>query len=516
MRELNDLERTFVNLLARKYVGETISLESILARHVFSMASQKRLILQPKGRFAVFFSSPGDPAIGRAVSQLLSLLSFLASLNRDGYISLFKPPLGENTRLVCIGEDFEPPRIEADRIILNRAGLFTDRPGVIKNAEGDVVFEGVQLSGDNYDLIYNNAIGQFFVSEKIRILFQPDDENALSAPQPESSTKRQSSKTPGKKHRRAKTAASNPERKTFLKSVFGRGLVIICCLLLAGISGVAVYSLSSNNNAFLTWTGQHQAASTLNEPNSTSSSDAADQEHVLTNASATDQSTRVETCQEPGQLRNGIDISEFQGDIDWEKIEPEAVNFVIIRASSGLHSDANFNENWAGAKRQCLPRTLYHFFSERHSAKEQADLFISKIRETGDPEFVFAPIVDIEAKSASEKFCDNPVEAAEFADSVSTFLEHVEAAIGVRMMIYTSAGFFDCLPTRENLPGGRSLWVANYTQRSTPHMPLAWSDWLVWQHSDEEQIDGIAEPVDGNRTNSNLSPTAVYLQRLEP
>ena len=59
---------------------------------------------------------------------------------------------------------------------------------------------------------------------------------------------------------------------------------------------------------------------------------------------------------------HGIDVSKYQGDIDWNKVKDSGVKFVWIKATEGGdHTDEKFAANWAGAKAAGIPRGAYHF-----------------------------------------------------------------------------------------------------------------------------------------------------------
>ncbi|MEG1580742.1 MAG: GH25 family lysozyme, partial [Bacteroidaceae bacterium] len=100
-----------------------------------------------------------------------------------------------------------------------------------------------------------------------------------------------------------------------------------------------------------------------------------------------------------GYSIHGIDISHYQGTIDWEKlrnatIDESPIRFIIIKATEGTSLlDENFNENFYQAKENDFIRGAYHFFSPSIPAKKQAEYFLKQVHlEQGD----FPPVLDIE------------------------------------------------------------------------------------------------------------------------
>lgn len=94
----------------------------------------------------------------------------------------------------------------------------------------------------------------------------------------------------------------------------------------------------------------------------------------------------------------GIDVSEFQGKVDWEEVEildeKYPVQFVFIRATAGNDRvDRQFKRNWEGAKENKIMRGAYHYYRPNENSIEQADLFIKTVKlQKGD----LPPVLDIE------------------------------------------------------------------------------------------------------------------------
>ena len=91
---------------------------------------------------------------------------------------------------------------------------------------------------------------------------------------------------------------------------------------------------------------------------------------------------------------HGVDVSRWQGDIDWQKLRGQGANFVYIKATDGGdHLDPMFGKNWRAAGEAGLKRGAYHFFYWCRTAGEQADWFIRNVPRV---EGALPPVIDVE------------------------------------------------------------------------------------------------------------------------
>lgn len=184
-----------------------------------------------------------------------------------------------------------------------------------------------------------------------------------------------------------------------------------------------------------------------------------------------------------GYSVHGIDVSAYQGKIDWPEVAKHNVRFAFIKASEGATlRDPRFQRNWREARKAGILRGAYHYFQPNRDGKTQADLFTRYVPiEPGD----LPPVLDVEAAN----FHDVAVMRRE----VARWLRLVEANYGVRPIIYSNHGFY-----RRHLAGHFDkypLWLAHY-EVEKPVLPS--SKWIIWQHSDEAYVPGIRGVVDFN------------------
>ena len=78
----------------------------------------------------------------------------------------------------------------------------------------------------------------------------------------------------------------------------------------------------------------------------------------------------------------GIDVSHYQGDIDWEMLENQGIDFAYVKATEGSSFvDERFTENWAGAGATAMKIGAYHFFSFDSEGETQAQNYIDTVGE---------------------------------------------------------------------------------------------------------------------------------------
>ncbi len=184
-----------------------------------------------------------------------------------------------------------------------------------------------------------------------------------------------------------------------------------------------------------------------------------------------------------GYSVHGIDVSAYQGRINWDEVATHNVRFAFIKASEGITlRDPRFRRNWAAAQRAGIYRGAYHYFQPNYDGAQQANLFTRTVPLTpGD----LPPVLDVE----HPEFHD----VAAMRGHVATWLRLVERHYGVRPILYSNysfykrflAGHFDEYP----------LWLAHY-EVEQPRLPR--EKWIIWQHSDEAYVPGIRGTVDFN------------------
>lgn len=191
-----------------------------------------------------------------------------------------------------------------------------------------------------------------------------------------------------------------------------------------------------------------------------------------------------------GKVIPGIDVSKWNGDIDWKTVKSTgSAAFAMIRSSYGYEdTDPKLADNVKGCEENDIPYGFYHYMYARtvKEAHMEAAYFLNVISGYS-PEY---PVVlDIE-----ESFYDGMSKEL-VTDIVVAFMEDLENA-GYYAMIYSYAKFFD-----DNLIYDRiadyDIWVACWGDESKLFENFSYH-YGMWQYSETGKLDGIEEYVDLN------------------
>jgi lysozyme len=179
-------------------------------------------------------------------------------------------------------------------------------------------------------------------------------------------------------------------------------------------------------------------------------------------------------------LAHGIDVSQYDGALDWSKIAASGVSFAIARVSDGLdYPDPYFAKNWAGMKANGVIRGVYQFFRPEQSAVAQADLLLKATTfEPGD----LPPFLDFEVT-------DNQ-SAATMTAGIAAWCREIQSKTGLTPLIYTSHRVWTGIGV--TAPAGVQLWVSNWGVAS-PAMPSAWTQWTFWQYTNTSTAPGAPD-----------------------
>ena len=179
----------------------------------------------------------------------------------------------------------------------------------------------------------------------------------------------------------------------------------------------------------------------------------------------------------------GVDVSHYQGAIDWEKLREQQVDFAFIKATEGSsHIDEYFSDNWEGAKAAQIAAGAYHFFSFDSPAATQAEHYIQTV---GDLSGRMIPVVDAEYYGNKKQ---DPPDTEEVRKNLRELLTILEQHYGYRPMIYTTYSFY-----QEYIKGvfeDYPLWIRNIYY---PPMDIG-REWQFWQYSDKEKLKGVSGP----------------------
>ncbi|MGZ4149612.1 MAG: GH25 family lysozyme [Actinomycetota bacterium] len=193
----------------------------------------------------------------------------------------------------------------------------------------------------------------------------------------------------------------------------------------------------------------------------------------------------------------GIDVSNWQGTIDWSKVAGAGIRFAVIKATEGkTYDDPYYAANLKGAMANGIVAGAYHFArpdSSNGDPGAEADHFVS-VADAAPGEIV--PVLDLEQTGG--------LSVANLQDWTKRWLARVTALTGVRPMIYSSPSFWTAHmgDTTWFADHGYDLyWVANWgvSTPATPANDWGGHGWTVWQWTSCQHVKGISGCVDGDR-----------------
>ena len=180
----------------------------------------------------------------------------------------------------------------------------------------------------------------------------------------------------------------------------------------------------------------------------------------------------------------GIDVSQYQGVIDWEEVllTKHPLRFAFARATMGVDGvDQQFAANWVAIKKVGIIRGAYHYYRPFQNSTTQARNYIRCVKlEKGD----FPPVLDIEKMS--------PFGLSNLRKGIQNWLKIVEQHYHCKPIVYTGRYFYE-----RYLKGsidGYPLWIASYG----PHQRMDHLQWTFYQFSEKLVVHGIPTHVDGN------------------
>ena len=192
----------------------------------------------------------------------------------------------------------------------------------------------------------------------------------------------------------------------------------------------------------------------------------------------------------------GIDISKYQGEIDWEKVRADGIEFVFIRIgyrgdgeAGKLMADEMFDANIRDAQAQGLDVGVYLFSQaiNEEEAVEEAHFVIDHLQGYE----LQLPVVYDPETIRNDKARSDDVTGEQFTKNTIAFCEAVKEA-GYQPMVYSNMVWEAFQFQMEELTE-YPFWYADY--EDLPQTPYRYE---YWQYSEKGQVDGISGTVDMN------------------
>lgn len=199
----------------------------------------------------------------------------------------------------------------------------------------------------------------------------------------------------------------------------------------------------------------------------------------------------------------GVDVSSYQGEIDWEILAGQGIEFAFIKATEGSSFvDKQFKTNYENARSTNLRIGAYHFFSFDSSGETQAENFCNTVPKE---QTMLPPVIDIEFYGDKEK---NPPDAKGIKEELATLLIYLEDEYGKKPIIYATKQSYD-LYIANDFPE-YDIWIRNiFTKPSLSDS----KKWTFWQYTNRERLKGYTgdeKYIDMNVYNGTKEEFAKY------
>ncbi|HVW29064.1 MAG TPA: GH25 family lysozyme [Polyangiaceae bacterium] len=201
-------------------------------------------------------------------------------------------------------------------------------------------------------------------------------------------------------------------------------------------------------------------------------------------------------CAGPATVQ-GLDVSYYQGAVDWGAVYGAGYRFGIARVSDGLsHPDERFDENWTGMATAGFVRGAYQYFEPSEDAVEQAALVVREVGRLGPLDLPVA----LDAETTGD------VALVDLVPMFRAWLAAVESGTGKRPILYTASYFWNTLADADL--SDHALWVSSYPA-TCPDVPSIFRSWTFWQKG-TDHVPGISPAVDVDEFDGSLGELLAF------
>lgn len=199
----------------------------------------------------------------------------------------------------------------------------------------------------------------------------------------------------------------------------------------------------------------------------------------------------------------GVDVSVYQGEIDWQKLSEEDIQFAFIKATEGSgYVDDKFSQNYENAQKTSLRIGAYHFFSYDSSGETQAENFINTVPKTDD---MLPPVIDVEFYGDKK---ENLPDKDKTQKELDALISKLEEYYGKTPIIYATEKSYELYIADKY--DNCDIWIRNvYTKPKLSDE----REWTFWQYTNKEKLSGYSgdeKYIDMNVFNGNESDFESY------
>jgi len=198
-----------------------------------------------------------------------------------------------------------------------------------------------------------------------------------------------------------------------------------------------------------------------------------------------------------GGTLEGIDVSHWQGTINWTSVKNAGITFAVCKCTEGLgFFDDYFTANWNGMKANGIYRSAYHMGLCNGDPIAQARFFYGKVKpSSGD-----LPLcLDLER--------DDGMTPTQRRYWTQRFLQELKRLIGKPPMIYVGYYFWRDNAGNSPYTYDAKLWMPRWNVASPEPLTGAWTEWTFWQYTvaPAGSVPGVTTNIDRDKFNGSLS-----------
>jgi len=197
----------------------------------------------------------------------------------------------------------------------------------------------------------------------------------------------------------------------------------------------------------------------------------------------------------------GIDVSHYQGTINWASVKSAGIQWAYIKATEGTtYTDPTFSTNYLGAYNNGIIRGAYHFAQPGSSSgTTQADYFASHGGAWSADNLTLPGMLDLEGGCYG-------LSTTSMRSWIQAFYNEYKARTSRDVVIYTSASWWNtCTASWSGMSALSPLFAASWTTASDPTIPSGFPYATLWQYTDSGSVSGISGAVDRDRFNGDHS-----------
>ncbi|GAA2014676.1 lysozyme [Catenulispora yoronensis] len=197
----------------------------------------------------------------------------------------------------------------------------------------------------------------------------------------------------------------------------------------------------------------------------------------------------------------GVDVSHYQGTINWSSVKSAGISFAYIKATEGTtYTDPQFSANYLHAYNAKVIRGAYHFAQPGlSSGSAQATYFATHGGAWSADNLTLPGMLDLEGGCAG-------LSTTSMRNWILAFYNTYKAKTTRDVVIYTSPSWWNtCTGSWSGMSAKSPLYVANWTTAANPTIPAGFPYATIWQYTDSGSVSGISGAVDRDRFNGTAA-----------